>query len=47
MGSYNCIGFQSRLPVRPGDEIALFLGLHVTPQKMAEWVENDKKQKKQ
>ena len=33
MGSYNCIGFQSRLPIRPGDEIALFLGLHTTPQK--------------
>ena len=26
MGSYNCIGFQSRLPVCPGDEIVLFLG---------------------
>ena len=37
MGSYNCIGFQSRLPVRPGDEIALFLGLHVTPQMMAKY----------
>jgi len=37
MGIYNCIGFQSRLPVRPGDEIALFLGLHVTPQMMAKY----------
>ena len=33
MGSYNCIGFQSRLPVCPGDEIVLFLGLHTTPQR--------------
>ncbi|MBR2856087.1 MAG: hypothetical protein IKB85_01485 [Bacteroidales bacterium] len=37
MGSYNCIGFLSRLPVRPGDDITLFLGLHVTPQKMAKY----------
>ena len=32
MGSYNCIGFQSRLPIRSGDEVVLFLGLHATPQ---------------
>lgn len=32
MGSYNCIGFQSRLPIRSEDEIVLFLGLHATPQ---------------
>ena len=37
MGSYNCIGFQSRLPVCSGDEIVLFFGLHVTPQMMAKY----------
>lgn len=33
MGTYNCIGFQSRLPICPGDEVVLFLGLHTTPQR--------------
>ena len=32
MGSYNCIGFHSRLPIGSGDEAALFIGLHASPQ---------------
>lgn len=32
MGSYNCIGFHSRLPIGPGDEVALLIGLHASPQ---------------
>ena len=32
MGSYNCIGFHSRLPIGSGDEVALLIGLHASPQ---------------
>lgn len=31
MGSFNCTGFHSRLPITGGDEIVLILGLHQTP----------------
>lgn len=30
MGSFNCTGFHSRLPITGGDEIVLILGLHQT-----------------
>ena len=30
MGSFNCTGFYSRLPIIGGDEIVLILGLHQT-----------------
>ena len=30
MGSFNCTGFHSRLPITSGDEIVLILGLHQT-----------------
>lgn len=32
MRSYNCIGFHSRLPIGLGDEVALLIGLHASPQ---------------
>ena len=32
MGSFNCTGFHSRLPITGGDEIVLILGLHQTPK---------------
>ena len=31
MGSFNCTGFHSRLPITGGDEIVLILGLHQPP----------------
>lgn len=32
MGSFNCTGFHSRLPITGGDEVVLILGLHQTPR---------------
>lgn len=32
MGSFNCTGFHSRLPITGGDEIFLIVGLHLTPK---------------
>lgn len=37
MGTFNCIGYHSRLPITGGDEIFLILGLHVTPQCRAKY----------
>ena len=37
MGTFNCTGYQSRLPITGGDEIFLILGLHVTPQCRAKY----------
>lgn len=37
MGSFNCTGYHSRLPITCGDEIFLILGLHVTPQCRAKY----------
>lgn len=37
MGSFNCTGYHSRMPIAGGDEIFLILGLHVTPQCRAKY----------
>lgn len=37
MGSFNCTGFHSRLPITGGDEIVLILGLHLTPKHLAKY----------
>ena len=37
MGSFNCTGYHSRMPIIGGDDIFLILGLHVTPQCRAKY----------
>ena len=37
MGSFNCTGFHSRLPITGGDEIFVILGLHLTPRHLVKY----------
>ena len=37
MGSFNCTGFHSRLPITVGDGIFVILGLHLTPKHLVKY----------